>query len=288
MPRSNWKGYISFGLVNIPIVLYNAEDASQKVSFHQIDKRNHARIKYQRINAETGKEVPWEAVGRGYEYTKDIIFELGDDELKKIAGENARTIAIESFVDADSIHFINVEKTYYLIPDKRGEKGYIILKEALMKTKKIGIAKVIISTKEYLAAVSIYEDVLVLYLLHYNDEIRPLSEFKVPESNLKKYHISTKEIDIAKQLVLSMSKPWHPEKYKDEYKVVVTKWAEKKAKKMPLPTMAPRAHASKNERVINFVDLLKKSLVKNKSKKPLKKLTPAKTKSAAARHAVKH
>src|SRR5579872_2856498 len=108
MPRSNWKGVISFGLVSIPISLFNSEDPTEKVLFHQIDKRNHARIKYQRINVETGKKVPWEDIIKGYEYNKDIILPVEEGELEKVAGENARTIAIESFVKKDSIDFVNV------------------------------------------------------------------------------------------------------------------------------------------------------------------------------------
>src|SRR5437016_1951029 len=110
MPRSNWKGYISFGLVNIPIMLFTSEDTSEKVSFHQIDRRNNARVKYKRVNVETGKEVPWEDIVKGYEYDKDNIFVVGEGELDKVVGDNARTIAIESFIHADEIDFVNVEK----------------------------------------------------------------------------------------------------------------------------------------------------------------------------------
>src|SRR5689334_10947978 len=118
MPRSNWKGFISFGLVNIPITLYTSEDTSDNVKFHQIDKRNNARIKYKRVNVETGKEVPWEEIVKGYEYDKDHILVAEEDELKQVVGENARTIAIESFINADNIDFVDVQKTYYLVPDK--------------------------------------------------------------------------------------------------------------------------------------------------------------------------
>ena len=190
MPRSNWDGYISFGLVTIPITLYTSEDTSQKISFHQLDRRNNARIKYKRVNVETGKEVPWEDVIKGYEYKKDQIFVVEEGELDKVVGENARTIAIESFIDADNIELLNIEKTYYVVPGKKGEKGYVILREALDKSKKVGIAKVIISTKEYLAALATYKNALVLYLLHYPDEIRSLSEFNIPSADLKKYKIT--------------------------------------------------------------------------------------------------
>ncbi len=266
MPRANWEGYISFGLVTIPIVLFNSEDTSQKMSFHQIDRRNNARIKYKRVNVETGKEVPWEDIVKGYEYKKDAIIVAEEGELKKVAGENARTIAIESFIDANEINFVNVEKTYYILPGKKGEKGYVILREALEKSKKVGIAKVILSTKEYLAALATYDNALVLYLLHYNDEIRSLSTFAIPSNDIKKYKVTNKEISIAQQLIQSMTKKWKPEQYKDEYKQAVHKWAQEKAKKLPPTSMKPRAHITSGK-VVNFVDLLKKSLDSSKGKR---------------------
>lgn len=265
MPRSNWKGNISFGLVNIPIVLFNSEDPSSGVSFRQINRKTGSRIKYKRVDVETEKEVPWEDIGKGYEYSKDVILPLEEGELERVAGENARTIAIEEFVDKKNIHFLDVEHTYYLVPDKKGEKGYVILREALERSNKIGIAKVIISTKEYLAAVATYENALVLYLLHYEDEIRPLSEFDIPGEDYKKYKVNSKEIDIAKKLVESMTTKWNPEKYKDEYKLAVEKWVKEKIHHLPETHMKPRAVGVKHPaKVVNFVDLLKQSLESNK------------------------
>lgn len=213
MPRSNWKGTISFGLVSIPISLINSEDNSQKVSFHQIDNRNKARIKYLRVNTETGKEVPWENIVKGYEYDKETILPVEEGELKNVVGENARTIAIETFINESEIHFIDVEKTYYLLPDKKGEKGYVILRESLKKTKKMGIAKVIISTKEYIAAVATYKNALVMYILRYHDEIKPLADFNFPSEDMKQYKVTNKEVEIANQLIKAMSSKWKPEQY---------------------------------------------------------------------------
>jgi DNA end-binding protein Ku len=287
MPRSNWKGHISFGLVNIPIVLYTSEDLSERVKFHQLDKRNNARIKYKRVNVETGKEVPWEDIIKGYEYEKDTVFVVGEGELEKIAGDNVRTIAIESFTDAKNISYIDVQKSYYLVPDKHGEKGYVILREALSNSNKIGIAKVIISTKEYLCAVAVYKNALVLYLLHYSNEIRPLSEFNIPSDELTKYKITKKEIDISKQLIQSMTKPWKPQQYQDEYQKAVHKWAEEEATKKPHTKMKPRSKVQTGKKV-NFVDLLKKSLATSKSTKSSKKgFVNAKTKPAH-KHATRH
>lgn len=287
MPRSNWKGTISFGLVSIPILLLNSEKTSEKVSFHQIDTRNNARIKYQRMNAETGKEVPWDKIGKAYQYDKETIIPVGEGELEKVSGENARTIAIEDFIKQDDIKFIDIDKTYYLLPDKKGEKGYVILREALKKSKKVGIAKVIISTKEYVAAVGCYENALVLYLLRYHDEIKPLSDYAFPTEDLKKYKVSTKEITIANQLITSMTTKWKPEKYKDDFQEAVLKWAENKVKHVAIKTMPKRGLASKSGKNVDFLDLLRKSLGKAKPSKSVKRkptaITHARKKSVTKR-----
>lgn len=275
MPRSNWKGHISFGLVNIPILLFNSIEPASGVSFKQINKKSGAKIKYKRFDSETEKEVSWEDIGKGYEYSKDVLLPVRDDELKKVAGQNARTIAIEEFIDKKNIDFIDIEHAYYLVPDKHGEKGYVILREALKSANKIGIAKVIISTKEYLSAVSTFKDALVLYLLHYHDEIRKLSDFDVPREDLKKYKVNNTEIGIAKKLIQSMTKKWKPEKFKDEYKEVVEKWIQKKIHHLPTIKMHARSAAKKATNMVNFIDLLKKSLQKT-DKKSLSKIHRAK------------
>ncbi|MBA3661972.1 MAG: Ku protein [Gammaproteobacteria bacterium] len=278
MPRSNWKGVISFGLVSIPIVLFNSEDPSTGVSFKQINRKTGAKIKYKRVDVETNKEVPWEQIGKGYEYAKDVILPVEEGELERVAGENARTIAIEEFVDKNSINFLNIDGTYYLVPDKNGEKGYVILREALKRANKIGVAKVIISTKEYLAAVSVFENALVLHLLRYQEEIRDLNEFNIPQEDYKKYKVNNKEIEIAQKLIGSMTAKWKPSQYKDEYKEAVEKWVEEKANHLPASKMAPRSTAKKQTgKVIDFVDLLRKSLA---SSKPVKSRGSKKTKVA--------
>lgn len=289
MPHTTWKGTINFGLVNIPIQLVNTEDPAGGISFRQIDKRTGEKIKYKRVNAETEKEVPWAEIGKGYQYAKDIIVPVDEKELKKIAGDNAHTIAIEEFVDKKNINFLNIDRTYFILPVKKAEKGYVILREALARTKKVGIAKLILTTKEYLAAVSVYENVLVVHLLHYPDEMRQLSEFDVPSEDYKKYKVSTKEIDVAKKLIESMSGKWKPEQYKDEYKEAVQKWLDAKMKDLPKVAMKSRAHG-KEGKLINFVDLLKKSLESSKDiKKSTSKKHPAhQRKNARTSRAVRH
>ncbi len=280
MPRSNWKGNISFGLVSIPIVLYNSIDPSSSVAFKQINKKTGDLIKYKRVDVETEKEVPWEQIGKGYQYAKDMLLPVEEGELQRVAGENARTIAIEEFIDKKNIDYINIDHAYYLVPEKKGNKGYVILREALKESGKIGIAKVIISTKEYLAAVMPHDNVLMLYLLHYAEQVRDVDEFNVPGNDLKKYGIKKQEIEIAKKLIASMTEKWKPEKYKDEYKDAVEKWAESKAKHHAGYKMPARSKAKQPTTVVNFVELLKKSLNTNGRKVSVTAHKPARKKSS--------
>lgn len=275
MPRSNWKGVISFGLVTIPIVLYPSENKKANISFHQIDKRNNARIKYQRINSETGKPVDWKDIIRGYEYEKDMVVPVPEDVLKNVAGEKDRAIDIETFVSLNDIDMLTLENVYYIVPDKNGTKGYVILRDALAATKKAGIAKVIISTKEYLAAVIPHEDAMVLCLLKYDDEIHKLSEYDLPTDDAKKYKVTGKEMEVAKQLIKSMTSKWRPEKYKDQYQDYLHEWAEETVKRLPHKR---KGKARKAGRAVNFVDLLKKSLATSKKGNGKKRKSSRKTK----------
>jgi len=288
MPHSNWKGVISFGLVAIPIVLYPAQNKEADISFHQIDKRDNARVKYQRINADTGKVVNWDDITRGYEYDKEVMIPVPDDVLKKVAGENARTINIDAFIDKNELDILEISNSYYLVPDKGGNKGYVILRNTLEETNKIGIAKVIISTKEYLSAVIPHQDALILVLLKYDTEVRKPSEFNLPDKKISDYKINKKEMEIAKKLVNSMTTKWHPEKYIDEYQQILHQWLEEAVDDLPHKAkMKQRSHAPSN--VVNFVDLLKKSLASSaKGKKAVKTPIKKSRRTMSARHAVKH
>jgi DNA end-binding protein Ku len=265
--RPIWKGYITFGLVNIPVTLYSAERKFD-IQLKLIDSRDKAKIHYIRINEQTGHEVPWSKVAKGYEYAKNNYVELKDSDIKAIAGEHSKTIEIAHFVAKNSLSTIDFEKPYYLVPDKKGEKAYVILREILKNTKKIGISKVVIHTREYLAALIPHQNALILNLLRYHQELRKLSEFEFPSANIKTYKISAKEMEIAKQLVTSMTDPWKPEAYQDEYRKALEKYVQakvhhriKKADKNTPPIKSTQSN------VINFVDLLKKSLEKNQKTK---------------------
>lgn len=266
-----WKGYITFGLVNIPITLYSAEKI-QKLRLHFIDSRDKSRIHYVRVNENTGKEVPWEKVARGYEYEKGNFILLEDKVLKTVAGENTKILNIEGFIEAEHLTSLEVYKPYYIVPDKNNEKGYVILRETLKQTGKIGIAQVIIHTRQHLAALIPYENALLLNLVHYPEEIRKTSEFDFPNKALKTYKVTASEMKVAKKLIDLMTMKWDPSLYKDEYQLTLQKWVKEKLRthKTPKTRMEKKTAPSKHK-VINFVDLLKKSLEEKQGRK-LKKV----------------
>lgn len=273
MSRPIWKGNITFGLVSIPVILYSAEKKSE-IRFKLVDSRDKSPIRYVRVNEHTGEEVAWEDIAKGYEYNDHGLVLIKEDELKSIAGENTKSIPIENFVEQDSLDYMDFERPYYLLPDKKGEKGYVILRETLRATKKVGIAKVIIHTRQYLAALMPYENALTLNLLRYHSEIRDPEEFNLPTNNLKIYKITPREMEIAKELVASMTMKWDPEAYQDEYQQALEKWISQKMHHEK-PHAKMRAARTGKSNVVNFADLLKKSIKKGKAntvtkKKPIK------------------
>lgn len=273
MQRPIWKGFITFGLVNIPVILYSAEKKSD-IQFKLLDSRDKSRIRYVRINEQTGEEVPWEEIAKGYEYNDHDFVLIKDDDIKEMAGQNSKTINIECFIDKKELDSVDFEKPYYLLPDKKGEKGYVILRETLRETKKIGISKVIIHTREYLAALMPYKDALILNLLRYHEELRNPEEYDLPQGSLKNYKISPKELEIAKQLVASMTTKWEPLKFHDEFRKYLHHWIDEKIKKEKHPGKKAKKSESapvKSTNVVDFVDLLKKSLQNKKNKSNVKK-----------------
>ncbi len=229
MARPIWKGHISFGLINIPVTLYPAEQRSE-LHFNLIDDRNKARVKYQRVNERTGEEVPWDNIVKGYEYEENEYVLLGDADFKQADVKASQTVELEDFVSADEINALYFDKPYYLVPSKAGIKGYVLLRETLKKTKKIGVARVVIRTREYIAALYPVGRALVLDLLRYDEELRKESEYDFPTERMEEYHVLPKEIDMAERFVESMTSSWDPGKYKDQYRARLMEWIEKKAK----------------------------------------------------------
>lgn len=282
MARPIWKGHISFGLVNIPVTLYGAERRTD-LHFNMMDSRNNARVRYERVNETTGEEVPWDQIVKAFEYDDGNYVILEEEDFQRAAPESTQTVEIEDFVDAKSIDYVYFDKPYYLVPGKKGEKGYVLLRETLRKTKKVGIAKVVIRTKEYLSALIPQNDILVLDLLRFAQEIRPASEFDVPSGDISDYNISKRELEMAEQLVGAMSSKWDPKKYHDEYRDALMKWIEKKAAsggKAPVAEKEADAPEPAGE-IVDFMELLKQSVAKKGKKPPAKKTkTTAKKKVA--------
>jgi len=262
MARPVWKGHVSFGLVNVPIVLYSAERRAD-ISFQLIDSRNAARVRYERVNEETGDEVPWDKVVKGFEYEDGNYVLLSEGELENASAELTRTIEIEQFVDLSNIGIRYFDRPYILAPGKQGEKGYVLLREAISKAGKAGIARVVIRARQYLAAVVVEQDALVLELLRYAQELRPVDEFDLPSGDLRKHKVSKQEIELATKLIEGMSSNWKPDEYEDEYRTALMDLIERKIKSGHTEAVEEVEEAPEEEEIprsINFMDVLKKSV----------------------------
>lgn len=283
MPRPLWKGNISFGLVSVPVALYSAEKSSSDLSFRLIDSRNTARVRYQRVNEETGEEVPWDAIVKGYEYNGGSYVLLSDEELENASPEATGLIDIEQFVDINDIGIVYFDKPYYLVPTKAGEKGYVLLREAMAESGRVGIARIVIRSREHLAALLAEGDALILNLLRFQDELRAPSEYDFPDHDLEKHKISKKEIALAGQLIEGMTDEWQPDKFHDEYRDAIMKMIEKKIESGQTEAVGvEEKREAEAPKTVNFMDALKKSVEQS----PKKKL-PAKARSTTRRKASK-
>lgn len=275
--RSIWKGAISFGLVNIPIALYPAT-RREDLRFHFLRKSDLSPINNKRVAEADGKEVPWEEIVRGYEYEKGKFVVLSEEDFARVDVEATQTVDIQEFVELEDINPIFFSKPYYMEPAKGGDKAYALLREVLRDTGKVGIAKVVIKTREHLAAVKAQKNVLVLELMHFADEIADAGDLHVPgETKLGK-----KETDMAKQLVASMTGEWNPESYKDEYREALLTVIEEKIAAGGKELAAPKkTKGVKATNVIDLVSVLQKSIQEHGSSRA-KKASPKKPRRKAA------
>src|SRR3954467_599911 len=214
MARGLWKGSISFGLVNVPVELYSAQKRESGLDLTLLDKRDMAPVGYQRVNKATGKEVPWEDVVKGYEYEDDKYVVLSEEDFRRANPEAAKTVDILAFVDLEDIAPLYFDTPYFLAPGKRGEKAYALLRDAMAKAGKAGIASVVIRTKQYLAALVPQDEALILNTLRYHKELKQPEDLEIPEK-LKHAKVSSKEIDMALRLIDDMAGEWQPEKFHD-------------------------------------------------------------------------
>ena len=226
MPRAIWSGSISFGLVNIPVKLYSAV-SRKTVHFNQLDGRTQSRIKQKRVSAETGDEVPFEEIVKGYELGSGSYVIISEDELAALDPKAVRTIDIDEFVDLADIDPVFYDSAYYLAPDK-APKPYALLTRALEETGKVGIAHFVMRTKQYLAAIRPTDGRLMLSTMVYADEIN--EPLEIPElDDLEGVEVSDKEVAMAEQLVASLSADFEPEKFQDTYRHAVLALIERKA-----------------------------------------------------------
>ncbi|MES2016859.1 MAG: Ku protein [Pseudomonadota bacterium] len=280
MPRTLWKGAISFGLVHIPVEMYPAT-SEHALDLTMLDRRDFSPVGFKRYNKSNGKEVSWDDIVKGYEYSDGEYVVLSEEDLRRANPEATQTIDILAFVDADQVPLLYFDQPYYLAPGKGGDKVYALLRETLRKAGKVGIANVVIRVKQHLAALVCVDDVIVMNTLRYSDEIRATDELKIPSSKAKAASITDKELDMAMTLVEGMSEAWKPEQYHDTYREDVLALIEKKvkAKQTKTITMPDKEHApAAASNVVDLVSLLQKSLESKPSAKaaPAKKAPPKK------------
>ncbi|MGA9340793.1 MAG: Ku protein [Rhodanobacteraceae bacterium] len=279
MARPIWTGTISFGLLQVPVRLMTAERRAD-LHFRLLDSRDNAPIRYERINADTGEEVPWKEIVKAFEYDKGNYVVIDEKDFKEAAPDSAESVDIEAFVDIADIDIRYFEKPYYLLPAKRAAKGYVLLRETLRDTGLAGLARVVIRTREHLALVIAEEQALVLMLLRYPQELIDQDTYDLPDAGKAGLKINAKELDMAAKLVESMREEWKPSKYKDDYREKLAKVIERRlASKDVVERDEPAEEAGEGataSNVVDFMALLKKSIAENKRQ-------PAKSDSAASR-----
>jgi DNA end-binding protein Ku len=271
--RAIWKGSISFGLVNIPIALYPAT-RKEELKFRLLRANDHSPVNYKRVAEKDGKEVPWGEIVKGYEYEKGKFVVLNEKDFQRVDLEATQTVDIQDFVDLDEIDPMYFYKPYYLEPQKGGDKAYVLLREALADGKKVGIAKVVIKTRQYLAGVKALKHALVLELMHFAEELADAEKLKVP----KKLEIGKREKEMAEALVKSMSAKWDPEKYHDDYREALMEVIEEKVEAGGKEIEEKPKVKKESTKVIDLVAVLQESLAQSQGAK----------KKSASKRATKH
>src|SRR5437660_7445185 len=262
MARAIWKGNISFGLVNIPSARYPAT-RGEELKFRLLRKSDLSPVNYKRVAEKDGKEVPWDAIVKGYEYEKGKYIVLKDEDFQRVDLEATQTVDIQDFVDQEEIDPMFFYKPYYLEPQKGGDKAYALLRDALKDTNKVGVAKVVIKTRQYLAGVKPEDGALVLELMHFADELADPEKLNAP----KKTEVGKREMNMARSLIDSMSSKWNPEKYKDDYREALMEVIQEKVESGGKEIEEKPRKAPKPTKVIDLVSVLQKSLEQTGTKK---------------------
>jgi DNA end-binding protein Ku len=272
--RALWKGAITFGLITIPVRLYSAVQ-EKGLKFHMLHDEDAGRIKYKRECAKCGKEVSWDDIVKGYEYSKDHYVTFTEDELDTLDIDSIHAIDVVSFVPLESIDPIYFNKTYYVAPEPSGIKAYKLLAEALGAEGQVGIAKVALREKEQLATVRLKGDVFVLETMHWPDEIRE-PEFEELD---KKVSVRDAEVKMARQLVQQLSSDFEPEEFHDEYRAALEALVEKKVEGEEITVSA--APTEEPTKVVDLMEALKASVAEAKKNKKSTAAKPARRKAAS-------
>ncbi|RQT36797.1 non-homologous end joining protein Ku [Burkholderia contaminans] len=261
MTRMIWKGAISFGLVHVPVQLFPAT-RTVKPSFRLLDKRSMDPVGYRQINKRTGKEVTREDIVRGYEYEKERYVVLTDDEIRAANPESTQTVDIVTFVDEDAVSFLYLDTPYYLVPDRKGEKVYALLRDALKDSGKIGIAHVVMRDRQHLGALIPVGPLLALDTLRWQEELRPLDELSVPAVDAKRAGVSARELAMAKKLIDDMSGSWTPDEYHETFRDDILELVERKVRAGRVEEIEdrPAQTARTATNVVDLTELLKRSL----------------------------
>jgi DNA end-binding protein Ku len=292
MARAIWTGTVGFGLVQIPVALHTAEDHAE-LDMTMLDKRNFSPVGYERVNKKTGKAVAWENIVKGYDHGNGKFVVLTDQDFAEANVEATKQIDILDFVSFADIDPRYIDRPYYLAPLKSGKKSYALLRETLRRTGKAGIGKVVIRTRQHLAAVVAHDEALLLVLLRFADELRPAKGLDLPSTNLKSIGITPKELSMAERLVEGMVSDFEPEKYEDEYRRDLMKLIQRKAKAGELNTV-PEATAKRRSKpaappALDLAELLAQSMAgakkparaANENHRRSRKSAPAKSRAEA-------
>jgi len=287
-PRVLWKGAISFGLVHIPVALYSAT-VDHAIDFNWLDKRTMDPVGYKRVNKKTGKEIAREQIVKGIEYEDDQYVVLSDEEISAAYPKTTQTVEIEAFVPADSIPFVYLERPYYVAPINRGAKVYALLRETLQRAGRVGIARVVIQTKQHLAVLVPTGPGLVLNLLRWGADIRPWKDLPLPSESARKAGLTERELKMAKELVEDMSADWNPEDYKDSFKDEIMRLVDEKVEagqteEVTQPESEEETGKS-SAKILDLTELLQRSLRKGGDKKEEPKARKPLAKSAARKRA---
>jgi len=288
--RAIWKGTIGFGLVQIPVDLVTAEERSESLSFTMLDQRNMAKVGYERVNKETGDKVPWEEVVKGYELESGEFVVLNDSDFQRANVEATQTIDIVQFVEAADVDWIYCEKPYFLRPTKKGLKAYALLRDTLRDSGKVGVATVVIRSRQHLALVIPRGDAMVLEVIRYADQIKSEEELDLPTTELAKMNVTKAERDMAEQLVDGMTQPLDLSQFHDTYREDVLRIIQEKADRGDVNVVTEEEPVEKKPargREVDLMAMLKQSIEQHGAKGATKQAAANETAEKAEKKAAK-